>query len=99
MCIRDRVGTTGVNNFSTLGNVSLYRYLSVTQPTSTFNISEWQTNPNNYCQNLGVFLASSDVNVYNQHDLSVYPNPVVGNTLFVNGKKIVNVKNLSLIHI
>ncbi len=95
----DAVGTTGVNNFSTLGNVSLYRYLSVTQPTSTFNISEWQTNPNNYCQNLGVFLASSDVNVYTQHDLSVYPNPVVGNTLFVNGKKIVNVKNASVIDV
>ena len=94
----DAIGTKDQSNTSVLGNVSLYRLNSVTQPTSTFNLSEWQGHPSNYCENLGS-LAASDVNIYAENDLSVYPNPVIGNTLYLNGKQIGKIQNASIIDI
>lgn len=88
----DALGTKDINNFSTLGNISLYRLNSVNQPTETFNLSEWQSYPSDYCQNIGV-LATSE-NIFNNNQWSIYPNPVVGNTLFIKGKNLEKVQNL-----
>lgn len=91
----DAIGTKGISNTSVLGNVSLYRLNSVTEPTTTFNLSEWQKFPNDYCQNLGS-LAASDVNLADKNIWSVYPNPVVGNELFISGKNIQQVQKISI---
>ena len=39
----------------------------------------------------------SDAQIYAENDLSIYPNPVVVNELFVKGKKIGNIKNASIV--
>ncbi|WP_294219968.1 endonuclease [Chryseobacterium endophyticum] len=80
----DAIGVPGTNNFSTLGNVSLYRKTNVTQPVTTFNISEWNSYPTDYCQNLGA-LAAAEVTSVQQNEFKVYPNPV-SDHIFVNGK-------------
>lgn len=63
------------NTANTTGDVSLYRLASVTQPTATFSLAEWQSNPSDYCQNLGV-LAVSGNHIANDDKITIYPNPV-----------------------
>lgn len=91
----DAVGIKDMSNSSVLGDVSLYRLSSVTQPSNTFTLSEWEAFPADYCENLGV-LATSDVGFYSENNWSVYPNPVVGNTLYVEGKQLENVQKISV---
>lgn len=64
-------------------NVSLYRKNTVNQPTDVFSISEWDSYPINYCQNLGGTLSTSDV-FTDQKEFKIYPNPVNEN-IFVSG--------------
>ncbi|MGZ5188681.1 MAG: endonuclease, partial [Kaistella sp.] len=72
----DAIGSRDTNNSVTLGNVSLYRSGAVSQPNSTFTLSEWQTYSSDYCENLGS-LATSSVKANADNPYSVYPNPVV----------------------
>ncbi|MGA9212790.1 endonuclease [Kaistella sp.] len=94
----DAMGTYGANNSATLGNVSLYRLPSVTNPTKNFSISEWQSYPVDYCENLGV-LAASDLNISTENNWSIYPNPVIGNTLYVKGKQLEKVQKSTIFDI
>lgn len=80
----DAVGISGTNNFSTLGNVSLYRKASVNQPTTSFTLSEWDSYATNYCQNLGS-LSTSDLITSRKEEFKIYPNPASEN-IFVSGK-------------
>ncbi|KIC62956.1 endonuclease [Chryseobacterium taiwanense] len=80
----DAIGVSGASNSSTLGNVSLYRKASVTQPTTSFAISEWDSYASNYCQNLGS-LSTSDLITSRDESLKIYPNPANEN-IFVSGK-------------
>ncbi len=91
----DALGTKGTNNFDVLGNKSLYRLPAVTEPNSTFTISEWQSYPADYCENLGV-LAASNVTANSQAKYSVYPNPVVSNSFSVKGKNLEQLQELSI---
>ncbi|QBO59403.1 endonuclease [Chryseobacterium salivictor] len=91
----EAIGTYGMNNSSTLSDVSLYRLPSVTNPAKTFSLSEWQSYPTDYCENLGV-LAASDVSIYSSNDWSVYPNPTVGNTLYIKGKQVEKIQKSSI---
>ncbi len=91
----DAVGIKDMSNSSVLGDVSLYRLSSVTQPSNTFTLSEWEAFPADYCENLGV-LATSDVGFYSENNWSIYPNPVVGNSLYVEGKQLENVQEISV---
>ena len=79
----DGIGISGQSNTSTLANVSLYRKNNVSQPTPTFNISEWDSYPSDYCQNLGT-LSTSDA-MFSTNEFKIYPNPVLNN-IFVHGK-------------
>ena len=88
----EAIGTKGISNTSTLGNVSLYRNNAVNQPTDTFNLAEWQINPSDYCQNIGS-LAASDVSLITENSYSIYPNPVVSNSLSIKGKNIEQIRN------
>lgn len=80
----DAIGVSGTSNSSTLGNVSLYRKSTVTQPTTSFAISEWDSYASNYCQNLGS-LSTSDLITSREEALKIYPNPANEN-IFVSGK-------------
>lgn len=80
----DALGVKGQNNLSTLGNISLYRKSSISQPSSLFNNTEWDSYPVDYCQNLGVTLSASEW-VAGNEEFTIYPNPANEN-IFVNGK-------------
>jgi len=80
----DAIGVSGTNNSSVLGNVSLYRKSNITQPTTTFNISEWDSYASNYCQSLGT-LATAEAILAQNNEFKIYPNPV-NDYVFVNGK-------------
>ncbi|MGU3375153.1 endonuclease [Chryseobacterium sp. M5A1_1a] len=79
----DALGVVGQNNSSTLKDVSLYRKTSISQPTTTFNSSEWDAYPVDYCQNLGT-LSTTELITANS-EFKIYPNPV-GDKLFVDGE-------------
>ncbi|MBV8327409.1 endonuclease [Chryseobacterium sp.] len=79
----DAIGVRNQSNTSALGNVSLYRKPAVNQPASTFNISEWDSYPANYCQNLGGTLSTGEL-ITSSKEFKIYPNPVNDN-LYVNG--------------
>lgn len=86
----DGIGVMSQSNTSVLANVSLYRKSTVTNPTTAFDINEWNIYGNDYCQELGT-LSASEVVLANAKELSIYPNPVSEN-LFVNGD-VETVKN------
>ncbi|MEJ5048813.1 endonuclease [Chryseobacterium culicis] len=67
------------------GNVSLYRKSTVSQPTSTFSIGEWDSYPSNYCQNLGGTLSTAEL-IAENNEFTIYPNPV-SDHLYVNGER------------
>ncbi|WP_300672223.1 endonuclease [Soonwooa sp.] len=67
----DAVGSKGMDNGN--ANKSLYRLATVQNPTKTYDVSEWQSYPKDYCQNLGS-LATQDVSLL--ANTSIYPNPV-----------------------
>lgn len=66
------------------GNISLYRKASINQPTNTFNTTEWDSYPIDYCQNLGGTLSATELITANK-EFKIYPNPVYDN-LFVSGE-------------
>ncbi|MEG1668811.1 endonuclease [Chryseobacterium sp.] len=80
--IVDAIGSKFISN--TNADVSLYRKDIVTQPTSTFNISEWDSYASNYCQNLGT-LSTSATELLAEKEFKIYPNPVHDH-IFVSGK-------------
>ncbi|MDQ0064779.1 endonuclease [Chryseobacterium lathyri] len=80
----DAIGIKSQSNFSVLADVSLYRKSTVSQPTAVFSISEWDSYPVNYCQNLGGTLSVTDMITPN-NEFKIYPNPVNDN-LFVSGE-------------
>lgn len=80
----DAIGISGTNNSSVLGNVSLYRKSNIAQPTTTFNISEWDSYASNYCQSLGT-LATAEAILAQNNEFKIYPNPV-NDHVFVSGK-------------
>lgn len=90
----DAIGTRGVNNFETLSDISLYRNSAVSDPSITFNLSEWQAYPADYCEDLGI-LSASEFNFTEKAESFVYPNPVT-NTLFVKGNQLEKIKNAAI---
>ncbi|WHF52557.1 endonuclease [Chryseobacterium gotjawalense] len=91
----DAVGSPYVSNSATLSEISLYRYPTVTQPTTSFKLSEWESYPSDYCSDLGV-LSAADINVAKKEKVSIYPNPVIGNTLYVKGNQLEKIQSASV---
>ncbi|SHK11731.1 endonuclease [Chryseobacterium polytrichastri] len=89
----DAVGSKFVSN--SYGNISLYRKNTVTQPTSVFSASEWDSYSIDYCQNLGT-LSTSDTLFSKTDKVKIYPNPVNEN-LFVDGNEIEKIKIAQII--
>jgi hypothetical protein len=58
---------------------------NISQPATTFNISEWDSYPSNYCQNLGT-LSTSELIASVDKEIKIYPNPVYEN-IFVSGDR------------
>ncbi|PWN59392.1 endonuclease [Chryseobacterium viscerum] len=78
----DAIGVKYTTNNN--GNVSLYRKSTINKPADTFNISEWDSYPSNYCQNLGGTLSTSEL-IASHDEFTIYPNPVYDN-LYVKGE-------------
>lgn len=87
----DAVGSKFVNN--TLGDISLYRKNTVTQPSNSYINTEWDSYAVNYCQNLGN-LSVSDFAIF-ASEIKIYPNPI-SEHIFVSGK-IENIKNAQIL--
>lgn len=81
----DAIGIKFQSNFSVLGNVSLYRKTSINQPTTSFNINEWDTYSSNYCEDLGTLSTSPDIRFVENDVIKIYPNPAQDH-IFVSGK-------------
>lgn len=88
----DAIGSKFTSN--TNANVSLYRKNTVTEPSSTFTASDWDSYASNYCQNLGS-LSTSDVELLAGKEFKIYPNPVYEN-IFVSGK-IENIQETQIV--
>ncbi|MCD1117217.1 endonuclease [Chryseobacterium turcicum] len=78
----DAIGNKFISNNN--ANVSLYRKNTVTEPNSTFTVSEWDSYASNYCENTGS-LSTSDVELLAGKEFKIYPNPAHEN-IFVSGK-------------
>jgi endonuclease I len=91
----DAIGVRATDNYSVLANKSLYRLSAVTDPNTTFTLSEWQTYPSDYCQNLGN-LATGPAAAAPQNIFRIFPNPVTGDTLYVEGSALEKVGSLSI---
>lgn len=78
----DAIGSKFTSN--SYGDVSLYRKNTVSQPSSTFTLGEWDSYPLDYCQNLGGTLSTADLITSNK-GFKIYPNPV-HDDLFVSGE-------------
>lgn len=87
----DAIGSKFISN--AYGDISLYRKNTVTQPSQTFNISEWDSFGTNYCQNLGTLSATDPV--VSGKEFRLYPNPA-DNELHVSGK-IQNIKTAQVL--
>lgn len=81
----DALGVKNQSNVSTLKDVSLYRKISVNQPSNSFNSSEWDLYPVDYCQDLGGTLSTSEFITSVNKELKIYPNPVYEN-IYVSGE-------------
>lgn len=87
----DALGSKFTDNYSALGDVSLYRLPSITDPKSTFAVEEWKTYPADYCENLGT-LAASEIPVKKQPQYRLALNPVFDNVLRIVGADLQIVK-------
>ena len=81
----DAVGFKDTSN--TLGNQSLYRNTDVTDPNTTFTLSEWTVHPNDYTVDLGVNTVLNVVDFANQSEVFIYPNPAQ-NEIFLQGNQL-----------
>ncbi|ANF52677.1 endonuclease I [Chryseobacterium glaciei] len=88
----DAIGTSGQSN--SLGNISLYRKTNITQPTNSFNLSEWDSYASNYCDNLGT-LFTSELLTENKK-FRIYPNPTQEN-IFVSGNETEKIKTAQIL--
>lgn len=88
----DAIGAKATSN--TNGDISLYRKNTVSQPNTSFTMSEWDSYGVNYCQNLGA-LSTSDVVLAKNDEVKIYPNPANEN-IFVSGK-VENIKNAQIL--
>ena len=88
----DAVGTKGQSNSSIMSNASLYRNTNVTDPNTTFTLSEWTSFASNYHVGLGTDSMLGTHEIFADKSLKIYPNPVVEGLLFIQGNKISEIR-------
>lgn len=81
----DALGYLDTDNYASLANVSLYRKTSVVNPTSVFSLAEWEQNPADFCDNLGILGLSQTTKPI--QNLVIYPNPVSAKLFVKNTEK------------
>lgn len=85
----DIVGTFNGGTANFAADVTLRR--NVSNPSTTFSLSQWNSFPQNTCDNLGIINPNSVLGTHETEkapQFSIYPNPVTNNELFVKGKDI-----------
>ena len=87
----DIIGVLGVTQ-KNYENMTLRRKNSVTAPTTTFNANEWDQLPQNTVDGIGYHGETASTSNYTIDNISVYPNPTNGNTLYFNLTKDATVK-------
>ncbi len=90
----DAMGVTGQSNTSVLRDVSLYRKANIMQPSTTFDIAQWDSYPADFCQNLGT-LSTVENSIVDKEILKIYPNPAQEN-LYIQGN-VENIKNAQIV--
>jgi len=89
----DAVGIKDTSNNN--NNKSLYRNADVSDPNINFTISEWAQHPSNYTEGLGEDFLAVEGNTFAENVL-IYPNPVSGNTLYIKGKNLENIRDIQI---
>ncbi|MGC4130370.1 MAG: endonuclease [Bergeyella sp.] len=79
------------DTYNTNANTSLYRNQDVNQPNTAFTISEWTSYPMDYTVGLGEDVLAVDETFTAKEKYTIYPNPVVGETLYIKGKSLESV--------
>jgi len=87
----DIIGVLGVTQ-KNYENMTLRRKNSVTAPTTTFNANEWDQLPQNTVDGIGYHGETASTSNYTIDNISMYPNPTNGNTLYFNLTKDATVK-------
>jgi endonuclease I len=66
-------------------DVTLVRKSYVSEPTVTFNITEWNSFPQNDCADLGDHVQTLSIPAFAEETIQIYPNPIK-DKLFINLK-------------
>ncbi|GGH39247.1 hypothetical protein IA57_01050 [Mangrovimonas yunxiaonensis] len=82
----DLIGVLG-NDTPFAENVTLVRNSNISMPNTTFNINEWTTYATNTCDDLGSHTQTLSIKENRLDNLTIYPNPVKGNTITVSSNK------------
>ncbi|WP_417557875.1 endonuclease [Mesoflavibacter zeaxanthinifaciens] len=83
----DIIGEEG-NSSTFAQNTTLVRKPTITNPTTAFSLSEWDSYPEDTCDNLGQPTLST-LN-FEKSTFKIYPNPIKGNTLNADVKSTTN---------
>lgn len=85
----DIVGTFNGGTANFAADVTLRR--NVSNPSTTFSLSQWNSFPQNACDNLGIINPNAVLGTHEVQKItgfSIYPNPVKNNELFVKGSNL-----------
>ncbi|MEM6717832.1 MAG: endonuclease [Bacteroidota bacterium] len=94
----DILGTLG-NSSTYAENVTLVRKPSVTMPSTTFTLSEWDSFPSNTCDNLGMHMQTLSTTSFEADEFVIYPNPVNGNVVYINTKNNATITSATIVDI
>lgn len=84
----DRLGDAAIRANYASGR-SLYRKDTVTLPVGTYDSTQWDMHPLNYCEGLGNPPVPTGIAASLKTSLSIYPNPVVaGGYIYVTGMQL-----------
>lgn len=86
----DIIGEEG-NSSTYAQNTTLIRKSTITNPTTSFSLSEWDSYPQDACDNLGQHtIATLSTSNFEKSTIKIYPNPIKGNTLNAEVKSTTN---------
>ncbi|GAB0155678.1 hypothetical protein CHRYSEOSP005_09400 [Chryseobacterium sp. Alg-005] len=93
----DIVGTFNGGSADFAADVTLRR--NVSNPSTTFSLSQWNSFPQNTCDNLGIINPNSVLGTHEIQKTSgftIYPNPVKNNELYVKGENLTTISRAEI---
>ena len=82
----DIIGTLG-DDSTFAQNTTLVRKSTVSGPSTTFDLNEWDSYAQDTCDDLGSHTQTLGTTEFTSNTIKIYPNPVSGNTLNIDTNK------------